>query len=121
MLVDAEELAVHVLDPRHDLEPVVDARRAEEAGAVDAEVDAEVGAAVLGGEADEAAEALTVLGLVGGRTLLVEVVPQLDDLLQQLLATRRGGGRPRCSDGAKPVTVAPQSIVKPRKGEPTFS
>ena len=25
------------------------------------------------------------------------------------------------SDGAKPLTVAPQSIVKPRNGEPTFS
>ena len=85
VLVDAEELAVHVLDPRHDLQPVVHPGGAEEAGPVDREVDAEVGPAVLGGETDEPAEALPVIGLVGGRARLVELVPQLHDLAEELL------------------------------------
>ena len=54
-------------------------------GAVDGEVDAEVGPAVPGGQADERAEPLAVLGLVCGRALLVEAVPQADDLREQIL------------------------------------
>ena len=108
VLVDAEELAVHVADPRHDLEPVVHARRAEQAGAVDAEVDAEVGAAVLRGEPDERAEALAVLGLIGRRALLVVRVPEVDDLAEQLLrraaaAVRLDERRREAADGRAPV------------------
>ena len=56
------------------------------------------------GEPDERAEPLAVLGLVGGRTLLVVRRSRGRRPCRAAPPTRRGGGTPRSATGANPLT-----------------
>ena len=88
VLVDREELPVHVHDVRKDLSPRLRILMAVDPDGEDREVDGVVAGAVAMAELDQASDLLTCLEIAG-----VELVPPLGDRREQLFGDAFGAVR----------------------------